>query len=544
MYGLRLLSAFFLLPLLAAVSPAQSPTQPVGYPVQLNGQTMFHVRWGVASYTAQERAATITRRLLKVAQDPTIAINVESAPQPGSIVLSTGDVALAGVYPGDAQAENTTQDVLAARWAAAMQQGLIQYRHQYSWRHILLRTAVTLVIVVVCVWLLLLVRRSTYKLANLVSRWLGRRLQASNEKLRSIITPSHINGYVLRIFLLIRILLWIVVLYIAVQLTLAIFPATRGLSQQWLAAVQRPIQNFGATLWNSVPSLTFVILLAYATWLVVKFVRFFFSRVGSGSIILDGFDPAWAPTTRRLVTFGLIVLAVLVAYPYIPGSRSEAFKGISIFLGVLFSLGSTGLVANVLSGIMLTYMGAFRVGDLVQIGETRGWIVSTTLLTTRVRTRKNELVSIPNSIILADKVVNLTAQVAEGLLITSTVGIGYETPWRQVEGMLLLAASRTADASKEPAPFVLVRSLNTFDVTYDVYIHLAPGASVFQASNDLNRNVLDAFNEFGVQIMTPAYVADPATDKIVPRDKWYTSPASSGDAAARAQLDRQQKSGS
>jgi small-conductance mechanosensitive channel len=328
-----------------------------------------------------------------------------------------------------------------------------------------------------------------------------------------------------------RFVLSLVVIWSSVRLLLSIFPSTRPLSEQMRESVLHPIKEFTTAFLADLPSLVFVALVLLITWYLTKLIHFFFTRIREGAITLEGFRPVWAPTTDHLVNIGLIILAVLIAYPYIPGAESPAFKGVSLFLGVLVSLGSTGLVANAVNGMSLTYLDAFEVGDLVTIGEVVGWITKMGMLTTRVRTRKNEIITIPNSVVMNKEIINFNKPGKQGVIVSSKVGIGYDAPWRQVEGMLLLAARRTRGIRATPAPFVLELSLNTFDITYEINAHMEPGQLLYVVTAELNRNILDAFNEFGVQIMTPAYVADPQRDKVVPRDQWHQPPATLTDAS-------------
>jgi small-conductance mechanosensitive channel len=215
-----------------------------------------------------------------------------------------------------------------------------------------------------------------------------------------------------------------------------------------------------------------------------------------------------------------------VAYPYVPGSGSDAFKGISIFIGVVLSLGSTSAIANIVAGYMMTYRRAFRIGDRVKIGAAVGDVVETRLQVTRLRTVKNEEVIVPNSTILNNEVVNYSSLARnEGLILHPTVGIGYETPWRQVEAMLLEAAGRTRGLMADPPPFVRQASLGDFAITYELNVHCDDPQAMNALYTELHRNILDVFNEFGVQIMTPAYEGDPEQPKLVPKERWFAAPA-------------------
>ncbi len=246
---------------------------------------------------------------------------------------------------------------------------------------------------------------------------------------------------------------------------------------------------------------------------------------------LDGFEPEWAIPTYKIVRMAVIALALVIAYPYIPGSESPAFKGVTLFAGVVFSLGSSTAIANIIAGYMMTYRRAFHVGDRVKIGDVVGDVTAMRLQVTHLRTPKNEEVVIPNSMIINGQVLNYSTLASEaGLLLHTTVGIGYETPWRQVEAMLLEAAHRTRGIAKSPEPFVLQTALGDFAITYEINVACNNPHAMPALYSALHRNILDIFNEYGVAIMTPAYVADPPDPKMVPKEQWFAAPAKAGSA--------------
>jgi small-conductance mechanosensitive channel len=225
---------------------------------------------------------------------------------------------------------------------------------------------------------------------------------------------------------------------------------------------------------------------------------------------------------------GVIAFTAVIAYPYVPGSQSEAFKGVSIFLGVILSLGSSSAISNVIAGYTMIYRRAFKVGDRVKIDELIGDVTEMRLLVTHLRSLKNEEIVVPNSMILNTHVVNYSSLAEkDGLILHTTVGIGYEIPWRQVEAMLLQAAERTPGLLKDPPPFVLQKELGDFAVTYELNVRTAQPQDSLRLYTELHRHILDLFNEYGVQIMTPAYEEDPAELKVVPKEKWFAPPATS-----------------
>ena len=265
-------------------------------------------------------------------------------------------------------------------------------------------------------------------------------------------------------------------------------------------------------------------------YLLVRFalrlIRLFFQAVEGGSVALPGFETAWAIPTYNLIRIAVVALGLIVAYPYIPGSQSDAFKGLSIFVGIVFSLGSSSAISNLIAGYMLIYRRAFKVGDRVKIGDTVGYVLETRLQVTHLRSIKNEEIIVPNSEILSGEVLNYSSYARDrGLLLYTEVGIGYEVPWRQVEAMLLTAAGRTPALGTTPAPFVLVKRLADFAVTYELNVPCDDPNRIAQIYTALHHNVLDVFNEHGVQIMTPAYEGDPQEPKVVAPKDWYAAPA-------------------
>ena len=222
----------------------------------------------------------------------------------------------------------------------------------------------------------------------------------------------------------------------------------------------------------------------------------------------------------------ILAFAGVIAFPYIPGSESPAFKGISIFLGVLFSLGSTSAIANILAGYTLTYRRIFKVGDRVKIADFTGDVLDTRLQVVHLRTIKNEEIIVPSSMIVNSHVINYSSLArTQGLILHTSVTIGYDTPWRQVEALLLMAAERTPGLMREPAPFILQTSLDDFYVAYELNVYTDDPLKMAETYTDLHRNIQDAFNEYGVQIMSPSYRFDPDRPKIVPKDQWYAAPA-------------------
>ena len=325
-------------------------------------------------------------------------------------------------------------------------------------------------------------------------------------------------------------LLWLALLVLSalwyLHFGLMQLPWTREFGSQLFGLLLNPLRTLAVGVIGAIPNIIFLVILFLVIRYLLKVTRLFFGSVASGTMKLHSFESDWAWPTYRLIRTLIIVLALVVAFPYIPGSSSEAFKGVSVFLGIVFSLGSSSVIANLIAGYSLTYRKAFKLGDRIRVGDHTGDVMETGVLVTHLRTLKNEKIVVHNSLILNSSIVNFSSLAREGqLLLHTTVGIGYETPWRQVEAMLLEAARRTTGIQTAPAPYVLQKALGDFCITYEINVYCANAQMMDELYTRIHRNILDVFNEYGVQIMTPAYIADPPAAKVVPRDQWYAAPA-------------------
>jgi small-conductance mechanosensitive channel len=226
------------------------------------------------------------------------------------------------------------------------------------------------------------------------------------------------------------------------------------------------------------------------------------------TIRLGGFDPEWAPFTYRLTAFLIVVLAAVIAFPHIPGAQSPAFQGVSISLGALIAFSSSSAISNFVAGVVLMYTGAFKMGDLVQMGNTTGLVVARSLLATRLRTFKNEEVSIPNSQALAGSITSLSHMTRiEGLIVHTSVTIGYDAPWRQAHELLIAATRATPDICESPPPFVLQTALRDYNVANELNAYAGDVSRLPRLYSALHQNIQDKFNEAGVEIMSPTYSA-------------------------------------
>ena len=327
----------------------------------------------------------------------------------------------------------------------------------------------------------------------------------------------------------VRLLAWgltLLLMYEWAGLVLKLFPYTRPWGEALLGNLLRAFGSIATAILHALPGLMFVVLIFFVTRFVVRVVRVFFEGVQEGRIELPWVDDASARPTGRLLTAVIWLFALVAAYPYLPGSGSEAFKGIGVFVGLMLSIGASGIVNQAVSGLMLMYTRTLRPGEFVQIGETEGTVTSIGFLTTQIETLRHEEVNIPNAVIAGSVTRNYSRLAANGGVRAATkVTIGYDVPWRQVQAMLQIAAERTGGAAKEPPARVLQTALQDFYVEYTLLVTVMNPAQRVATLNELHGHIQDVFNEHGVQIMSPNYEADPAGPKIVPPGEWFRAPA-------------------
>jgi len=317
-----------------------------------------------------------------------------------------------------------------------------------------------------------------------------------------------------------------VVIYATVGFVLRRFPYTRPWGESMRSALLAMLAHAGLGLASAIPGLLTVVLIVVGARFCSRLIVIWFNAIESGRLTPRWIYPETAQPTRRLLIGLLWTLALVVAYPYLPGSQTEAFKGVSVFFGLMVTFGSSGLVNQIMSGFMITYSRALRIGDFVRIGDVEGSVIQLGVLSTKVRTLRHEEVTIPNAVVVAQTTTDYSRfSETDGVFTPTSVTIGYDAPWRQVQSLLVLAAERTAGVRREPRPVVLQSSLEDFYVKYTLLICLERQESRPFTLHALHGHIQDLFNEYGVQIMSPNYVMDPGAPKLVPRKDWYAAPA-------------------
>ena len=494
--------------------------------VRIDGHVLFPVR-GIVAYPAERRAAEIEGRIRDVARDPTVRSEaVRHETTPGGVEIWVGDHRILTLNDADADLVRASPEQIGWVYADRIRVAIEEWREARDAGRLLVSGGLVLLGAALLAAFLLLLRRLDRGLGALYDRrWARKALKLEAQSTR-VVRAERIRDFVLGVARLLLALLALVAVYAYLQTALGAFPWTRGIADSLLAWVVDPVYTIGRGILAALPGLLFIAVAWVFTRFLLRTIRAFFEAVERGTAQLRGFEPEWARPTYRLVRAGVVLLFLVMIFPYIPGSSTDAFKGVTLFLGVVVSLGSTSFISNIIAGYTMTYRRAFRIGDRIRVGDEIGDVEETRLMVTHLRTTKNEEVIVPNTVILGGNVTNFSSLARrEGLILHTTVGIGYETPWRQVEAMLLEAARRTPGLEPAPPPFVHQKTLGDFAVTYEINAYTRDARNMAATYTALHANIQDVFNEYGVQIMTPAYEGDPEIPKIVPREAWFAAPA-------------------
>ncbi len=523
----------------AGVATAQEPqpaAQPApagqkGVPVTLDGETLFYITRGLGPFSAEERAEAAGRRLTFIAEDPFYSNALFRVVQkPATAEIYYRDHSVGVVTTEDAAAAGVTVEEWATALVQKVDDAVSRYRARrapVAWTKAIATMAVATVVLALLVFAL---RRATRSLQAHIEARRGDGLAGEPKEGLAAAFEQKTAPIQLKALRLLYASALFAVVAVYVGIAFAAVPMTKGYALAAVDYLLDPVRTLWQGFLASVGNLIFIAVVVALVHYLIKGLRWALSEAAAGRLVIPGVSSDWAMLLYKVLRTGMVAMAAVVVYPYIPGSDTEAFKGIGLFAGALFTLGASGMAGNILGGLALTFAGTFHVGDRVKIGEVVGDVVETTLMLTRVRSIRNEMVTIPNSTILAGHVVNYSTEArTRGLLLVTEVTIGYDAPWRRVHELLIEAARRTPDILATPVPFVLQSSLNDYHVSYKICAYTANASAMVLTYGALHQNIQDSFNEGGIEILSPGYASlrDGNTTTIPAsyRDERYAAPA-------------------
>ena len=480
-----------------------------GVPVVVEGDTLYYLFAKRGGHTPQQRAEMNAAAITELGK----RFNL----QPDSVYTENSDIVtdlmygnkvLASFIDQDGLWEGCSRDQLAAAKRKVIVDKLKVMKDEHSlWQ--LGKRILYFILVIIGQYLL-------FKLTT----WLFNKLKVRIQRLKDTkLKPISIQEYELLdtqkqvnllVFLanLLRYAVMLLQLVLTVPLLFSIFPQTKDLAYKLFSYIWDPIKSIFLGIVEYIPNLFTIFVIWLAVKYLVRLVRYLASEIQSERLKIGGFYADWAMPTFHIVRFLLYAFMIAMIYPYLPGSKSGVFQGISVFVGLIVSLGSSTVIGNIIAGLVITYMRPFKLGDRIKLNDTTGNVIEKTPLVTRIRTPKNEVVTIPNSFIMSSHTVNFSQSARDyGLIIHSEVSVGYDIPWRKTHQLLVEAALNTPGVVDDPRPFILETSLQDYYPVYQVNAYIKDANQLAQVYSDLHQNIQDRFNEEGIEIMSPHYIA-------------------------------------
>jgi small-conductance mechanosensitive channel len=472
--------------------------------------TLFYISVGIGSFTPQQRAVSITEKIRNVSNEPGSfhADSLTILSEAGMVYIVYRDIIMMTITEADARLKGKTQLALARDYEKIIGNAIVQRQKDVGWLNILLRVFWVLLIIVVQYFLIRIINHLFRKIYARIEQLKGTKIKTIKFKSYKLMDEEKATKFILFLSKILRILIIVLTLYLSIPMAFSIFPATRGLANVLFGYVLTPFKSIFSSVINFLPDLISIIVIVFVFRYLIRGVRFVAEEIDKGRLTIKGFYPDWAYPTFNIIRTLLYAFMFIVIFPHLPGHESPVFQGVSVFIGIIFSLGSSSVIANVMSGLVITYMRSFKVGDRIKIGDVVGNVVEKTPFVTRIRTPKNEEVTIPNSGVMSAQTYNYSHSAKTyGLILHTKITCGYDMPWRQVHELLLEAARRTPDVQENPKPFILQTALDDFYAEYQLNVCVIDANKMPRIYSDLHQNIQDVFHEAGLEIVSPHYQA-------------------------------------
>lgn len=513
------LLALMTLQLVARAQTDENPNSPVAAEVGvvvLEGKPLFEIKTPLGASSPADRAELVNRKLVEVANNaeiPVESIRLDTI-RDGQVIMAGENVpiAIAAVTQEDAALAKTTPDALANRYRQTLQQAIVQYRQERTVNNLLRGIGYTVLATLALILAFNLFNWLYTRIVQRFEEWVSThnlRLSAGRTWTLPI---APFGDLILRFLDLGRNLLNLTLVGFYGFWVLSFFAWTRPISQNFWSLVQKTLTGIEQAIVHYLPNLFMLVLIAFITREILAFIRLFFREIERGTIAVPWFYPDWIQPTFQLVRFLVIAIAVAIGMPFLPGFQSPAFQGVSLVLSALFTLGAAGAVSNIVGGVVAVYTRGFQLGDMIKISDLMGVVVEKNLLVTRIRTPKNVVITLPNSTVLNSNIINYSAMAKDvgdqtGLILNTTVTLGYDVPWRKVHEVLIQAAHDTPNLLKHPAPFVLQTALNDYNVSYELNAYTDRAEAMPSIYSDLHKHIQDRCNQAGIEILSPAFSA-------------------------------------
>lgn len=482
-----------------------------GVPVVADGDTLFTIYANRGGYTARDRAEMITDAIMKISKDKSLRNKTPRAldnEEYGYTDIMMGDKVIMTVSDMDALWQGSTRSELVEEYTPLLTEKIESMRKDRTFLEIALRAALFVLVIVVQYLLFKLTNYLFRKMRRVIIRFKQERLQPVIIRDYELVNKRQLGRILIFFSNILRYLVLLTQLMFSVPIIFAIFPQTEKLALKIFLYIIEPVKMVVGSIIDYIPNLFIILVIWFCIRYLVKGLQYIAGEIENEKLKITGFYPDWAQPSFNIIRFLLYAFMIAMIYPYLPGSNSGVFQGISVFVGLIISLGSSTVIGNIIAGLVITYMRPFKLGDRIKLNDTTGNVIEKTPFVTRLRTPKNEVVTIPNSFIMSSHTVNYSASARQyGLIIHTTVTIGYDAPWRQVHQLLINAARITPGVLEHPKPFVLETELSDYYPCYQINAYIKDADRQGLIMSDLMQNIQDTFNEAGIEIMSPHYVA-------------------------------------
>lgn len=493
----------------AVISPVGRPEHGKGYAIVPFTDTLFSLYDRAGSFPPGERAAAVTKRIQKLADDYYFVNgSLRLVQQERSTDIVYGEATILSVSDVDALTMHYPRQRLATLYRNRIANAVEAYKEANSFSALLKRVALTLLVLVILFFILWMINKLFRLIRQRIERQEGKRINGIRFRKYTFIGAGDHTRLLIRLNGFIRLSVTALVLFFSLPLVFGLFPPTERLAGMLIGFVKAPFIQVLQSIWDYLPRLATIIVIITIFHYILRCLKFLKREIETGALKLPGFHPDWANLTYQVIRVLIYAFVLVLIFPYLPGSGSPVFNGVSIFLGALLTFGSSSSLGNIVAGLALTYMRAFKDGDRVKIGEVTGDIVEKNLLVTRVRTIKNEVISIPNANVLNNPTINFSKDAPDrGLILHTIITIGYDVHWKTVHELAVRAALATRFIESEPTPFVYQTSLDDFYVSYQVNAYTRYPNHQASTYSELYQHILDQFNEAGIEILSPHYRA-------------------------------------
>ncbi|MBD5251874.1 MAG: mechanosensitive ion channel family protein [Bacteroides sp.] len=478
-----------------------------GVPVVVENDTVLTIFASMGGRSAIDRAESIAETIVKIGNDRSLERDsVYALDNEMYVDIMYGDKVIMSLTEQDALWEGVSTDELAGRYVAVLGEKIDYLRDENSFWQIVRRGVLFVGV--------LLMQYLTFKLINFLFRRLRRRIiRFKQGRMKAFVVRDYellntrrLSRVLIFVSNVVRCFILLIVLVFTVPILFAIFPQTENLAMRIFFYIIDPIKMVLVSVVEYVPNLFIIVVIWYCVRYLVKGCRYIASEIENDKLRISGFYPEWAQPTFNIVRFLLYAFMIAMIYPYLPGAHSGVFQGISVFVGLIVSLGSSTVISNFIAGFVITYMRPFKTGDFIKVKDTLGNVIEKTPFVTRLRTIKNEVVTIPNSFIMSSDTVNYSSSARQyGLIVHTVMTMGYDVPWRRVHSLLIEAALHTPGVAQHPLPFVLETELNDNYMCYQINAYIHNADNMPQITSDLLQNIQDNFHEAGIDLVAPHF---------------------------------------